>query len=126
MKFHKILNLLEKEKVITTSELAKELKISWNTAEKYLLELTLEKEILRLKKEGVNLWIKKTSKPPKHLLSSSKIIKFINEKHVVTTSELADFLKVSWNTAEKYLLELTLEDKVERIKKAGVNLWLIK
>ncbi len=34
-----ILNLLKKEKIITSSELAKHLKVSWNTAEKYLLEL---------------------------------------------------------------------------------------
>ena len=127
MNIHKIIELIEKERVITTSELAQKLKISWNTAEKYLLELTLEKKIFRLKKEGVNLWILKASKtPPQHFLSSSKILKFVHAQNVVSTSELASFLKVSWNTAEKYLLELTLEDKVIRIKKAGVNLWIIK
>lgn len=127
MNIHKIVELIEKERVITTSELAQKLKISWNTAEKYLLELTLEKKIFRLKKDGVNLWILKASKtPPQHLLSSSKILKFVHAQNVVTTSELASFLKVSWNTAEKYLLELTLEDKVIRIKKAGVNLWIIR
>ncbi|MCK4590084.1 MAG: DUF977 family protein [Nanoarchaeota archaeon] len=58
--------------------------------------------------------------------SHSKILGFIRKNKVITTSELADHLKVSWNTAEKYLLELTLENKLIRIKKIGVNLWLIK
>ena len=55
----KILSLLGKEKVITSSELAKHLGVSWNTAEKYLLELVIENEIIKIKKEGVNLWMKK-------------------------------------------------------------------
>ncbi len=54
-----ILKLLGKKKVITSSELAKHLKVSWNTAEKYLLELIIENKIIRIKKQGVNLWMKK-------------------------------------------------------------------
>ena len=53
------MNLLGKEKVITSSELAKHLNVSWNTAEKYLLELVIENKIIKIKKEGVNLWMKK-------------------------------------------------------------------
>ena len=45
---------------------------------------------------------------------------------VVTTTEIASELKLSWNTAEKYLLELALENQIQRIKKAGVNLWVLK
>jgi len=45
--------------VITSSELAKHLGISWNTAEKYLLELIIEGKVIKIKKDGVNLWIKK-------------------------------------------------------------------
>ncbi len=45
---------------------------------------------------------------------------------VVTTAEVASGLKISWNTAEKYMLELALENQVLRIKKAGVNLWVRK
>jgi hypothetical protein len=45
---------------------------------------------------------------------------------ISTTSELADEMNISWNTAEKYLLELTLENKVIRMKKTGVNLWILK
>ena len=56
----------------------------------------------------------------------SKIMGFIRKNKVITTSELAEHLKISWNTAEKYLLELTLENKIIRIKKIGVNLWLVK
>jgi len=57
---------------------------------------------------------------------SQKILDYISQEKVVTTSELAKFLKVSWNTAEKNLLELTLDGKVERFKKQGVNIWLLK
>jgi len=55
----RILDLLRKKKIVTSSEVAKELKISWNTAERYLLELVIEKKVERIKKEGVNLWILK-------------------------------------------------------------------
>lgn len=54
------------------------------------------------------------------------ILKFIRDNKVITSSELAKFLKMSWNTADKYLLELTLDKKIQRIKKQGVNLWMIK
>ena len=56
---HEILRFLKKNKVVTSSEIAKLLKISWNTAYKYLLELALDKKIIRIKKQGVNLWILK-------------------------------------------------------------------
>ncbi|OGJ15378.1 hypothetical protein A3K73_07925 [Candidatus Pacearchaeota archaeon RBG_13_36_9] len=55
----KILDLLKRERVITSSELAKHLQVSWNTAEKYLLEMVIEGYIEKIKKEGVNLWIEK-------------------------------------------------------------------
>ncbi len=55
----KILSYLGKEKVITSSELAKHLGVSWNTAEKYLLELIIENKVVKIKKKGVNLWMKK-------------------------------------------------------------------
>ena len=55
----KIVKLLGNERVITSSELAQHLKVSWNTAEKYLLELVILNKIIKIKKQGVNLWIKK-------------------------------------------------------------------
>jgi DeoR/GlpR family transcriptional regulator of sugar metabolism len=55
-----------------------------------------------------------------------EILKFVKENRVVTTSELASHFKISWNTADKYMLELVIEGKVDRLKKAGVNLWLLK
>ena len=55
-----------------------------------------------------------------------KIINYLREKKVITSSELAKFIGVSWNTAEKYLLELGMELLVIKIKKDGVNLWLLK
>lgn len=59
-------------------------------------------------------------------IHSSKILKAIDERKVVTSSEIAEMLKVSWNTADKYLLELLVLGKVERIKKPGVNVWIAK
>ena len=55
-----------------------------------------------------------------------EILEFVKEKKVVTSSELAKHLKISWNTADKYLLEEVINGKIERIKKEGVNLWMIK
>ncbi len=58
----KILKLLGKEKVITSSELAEHLKISWNTAQNYLLRLLVDKKVIEIKKQGVNLWLKNDKK----------------------------------------------------------------
>jgi len=55
-----------------------------------------------------------------------KILRLLGEKRVITSSELAKFLGVSWNTGEKYLLELGMEGKIIKIKKEGVNLWMLK
>lgn len=55
---------------------------------------------------------------------SKKIIDYIVKKKVVTTSEIAKLLDVSWNTADKQLLELALDAHLERIQKEGVTLWL--
>lgn len=56
----KILELIDKEIVVTSSEIAKLLKVSWNTADRCLTELLIEGKIIRKKKEGVNLWLKKS------------------------------------------------------------------
>ncbi|MBS3139339.1 DUF977 family protein [Candidatus Woesearchaeota archaeon] len=53
-----------------------------------------------------------------------KIISIAREERVITTSEIAEHFGISWNTAEKYLLELTIDGKIIRKKKQGVNLWL--
>ena len=58
--------------------------------------------------------------------SQSEILQFIRKERVATTSEIATRFKISWNTAEKCLLELTIEQKIARIKKLGVNLWMLK
>jgi len=57
---------------------------------------------------------------------SKEILKFIKKNRIATSSEISKLLKISWNTADKYLLELTLDKKVIRIKKQGVNLWMLK
>jgi len=50
--------LFRKNKILTTSEVASILKISWNAAERALMELAIDKKIEKIKKEGVNLWMK--------------------------------------------------------------------
>jgi len=57
---------------------------------------------------------------------SKKIVELIKKEKIVTSSEVAGHLGVSWNTAEKYLLELAVDRKVDKIKKLGVNLWVLK
>lgn len=58
--------------------------------------------------------------------SKHKILDFAKKDRVITTTEIANEFRISWNTAEKYLLELTLDNKFSRIKKVGVNLWVLK
>jgi Mn-dependent DtxR family transcriptional regulator len=57
--------------------------------------------------------------------NEEKILRLMKEKKVVTTSEISKFLPSSWNTAQAYLMELALDKKVIRIKKEGVNLWIL-
>lgn len=59
-------------------------------------------------------------------IHSKKILDLIKKENIVTSSEIAKHIKVSWNTAEKYLLELIIEGKIIKIKKLGVNLWMLK
>jgi predicted HTH transcriptional regulator len=61
-----------------------------------------------------------------HNESEKRILEFIKKERVITSSELAKYLKISWNTAERYLLELVIEGHIDRIKKEGVNLWVEK
>ena len=53
-----------------------------------------------------------------------RILDYLKKNKVVTSSEIAKLLKCSWNTADKYLMELLIDNKVERIKKEGVTLWI--
>lgn len=61
-----------------------------------------------------------------HMNIHKEIQEVIKKERVVTSSEVAEKFKISWNTAEKYLLELVIEGKIQKIKKLGVNLWIIK
>ena len=58
---------------------------------------------------------------------SSKILGFIKKNKVVTSYEVAEFLKISWNTADSWLKELLINGKIERIKnKGGLKLWMLR
>jgi predicted HTH transcriptional regulator len=59
-------------------------------------------------------------------IHNPKLLEYMKKEKVITTSEAAKFLKISWNTAEKILTELFIEEKVYRVKKEGVNLWLLQ
>lgn len=56
---NKILALLKKERVLTSSDVSKLLGVSWNTAEISLLNLVVDGKIEKIKREGVNLWLEK-------------------------------------------------------------------
>jgi DeoR/GlpR family transcriptional regulator of sugar metabolism len=63
----------------------------------------------------------------KHMnIHRDKILGHVKSKKVVTTSEIAKLLNISWNTADSHLKEMLIEGKLTRIKKEGVNLWLEK
>lgn len=57
---------------------------------------------------------------------TEKILEYFKNEKVVTSFEVAKQLKVSWNTADRYLTELLIEGKVERVKKKGTTLWIKK
>ncbi len=57
---------------------------------------------------------------------NQKILDYIKKEKIVTSFEVAKFLKISWNTADRYLMELLLDGKIERIKKRGTTLWMKK
>ena len=64
------------------------------------------------------------------LVYSAEIVRYVNAdaggdaNGVDWTNAYTAFS--AWNTAEKHLLELALEGRVLRLKKAGVNLWVLK
>lgn len=63
----------------------------------------------------------------KHMnIHSEKIISTLKKEKVLTSSEVAKLLKMSWNTADRILTEMLIEKKVQRIKKEGVTLWLLQ
>ena len=62
MKYHsykRIIEYINKEEAVTSSEIARLLKVSWNTAESYLKDLVIEGKVRRKKEKGVNIWLKK-------------------------------------------------------------------
>ncbi len=55
-----------------------------------------------------------------------EIYKLFKYEKVLTTNEVSKKLNIVWNTADSYLKDLVIENKIRRIKKEGVNLWLMK
>jgi len=77
---------------------------------------------------GKTTKIRPQMRKPEFTKARARILNFIRScpAGIATTTEIASTFKLSWNTAEKYMLELFIENQVQRIKKAGVNLWVIK
>lgn len=55
-----------------------------------------------------------------------KIFDHIKKEQIVSSSDIARLLKVSWNTADSYLKELIIEGKIKRIRKGVMTLWMKK
>ena len=89
----------------------------------YIEKLIFPKDLYMFIHNNSHKYIKRQIHMNNH---RSKVLKFLKEREVVNSSELARYLKISWNTAEKYLLELVIEGKVKRIKKTGGSLWMLK
>lgn len=79
-----------------------------------------------LQRNNHNIMRRKRGKQFIMNIHKKKILEFLKRERVITSSELAKYIHVSWNTAEKYLLELVIEGYIEKIKKQGVNLWIEK
>lgn len=54
------------------------------------------------------------------------IFPLFKKEAILTTTDISKHLNVSKGASEKALMELVLDGKVERIKKLGVNLWVLK
>ena len=54
------------------------------------------------------------------------VYSLFKKDEVLITSEVAKSLDINNGTAHMALLELLAENKIERIKKTGVNLWMLK
>jgi predicted HTH transcriptional regulator len=55
-----------------------------------------------------------------------QIYRLFRKNKILTTSEVSSLLQISKGAAERNLLKLTVDGKIERIKKEGLNLWLSK
>ena len=44
-----------------------------------------------------------------NIQTKRKILSYLGKEKVITSSELAEHLKVNWNTAQNYLLRLLIE-----------------
>ena len=58
--------------------------------------------------------------------TKKQIYNLFKKNKILTNSEVSSMLNISVGSAERNLLELTLDGKIERIKNEGINLWLSK
>jgi len=80
-------------------------------------------KIPTLKIKNIKL-IKFNQKAPYSL--QELIFPLFKNELVLTTSEISRKLGISKGAAEKALTELTIKNKIDRIKKEGITLWLPK
>jgi len=55
-----------------------------------------------------------------------QVLNLFKKHRILTTPEVSKFLNISYGAAERALLELGTNKQIERIKKKGVTLWLLK
>ncbi len=73
-----------------------------------------------------NLKLIKSAKINSPYSFKSQILKLLKKNKVMTTSEVASIMKIGHSTSNRALLELIINGKIIRIKKLGVNLWMLK
>ena len=61
-----------------------------------------------------------------HYSLENRILKLFEKDKLLITSDVAKIFDVTPTTAQRALTELVIQDKVERIKKEGVTIWLKK
>jgi len=85
-------------------------------------DVKLPIKIIKVKR----LEIKGSTKVESPYAIKNLIFPLFKKEKVLTTSEVSKKLNINWSTAEKGLLELVINGKIERIKKLGVNLWILR
>lgn len=56
----------------------------------------------------------------------NQIFNFFSKEKILTSGDISQKLNINRGTAERHLLELVIDGKIERIKKEKINLWMLK
>jgi len=56
----------------------------------------------------------------------SQVYRLFNKKRLLITSDIMKALNITHATAQRNLIELFIQGKIDRLKKEGITLWMIK